>query len=159
MDYENMRVVDLKALVKEHGLRGYSRLNKAELIVFIRYNLQPCTRPPPQMSTWEPTDDRPRTPPSIPALRPPPPRPRPAPRPLPPLRPSPPRPIPAPRPPPASRTRPPRSTRPPPPPLVRPRQQELKPYQLKPKSGKETFIEPPMKQEPTPILTQSRLNV
>ena len=27
-----MRVVDLKALAREHGLRGYSRLRKAELI-------------------------------------------------------------------------------------------------------------------------------
>ena len=122
MDCEDMRVVDLKALVKERGLRGYSRLNKAELIAFIRNNLQPHTRPPP-----------------IPAPRPPPPIPIPAPRS-----------IPAPRPPPALRTRPPRPTRPPPPPPVRPRQQELKPYQLKPKRGKETFIEPPMKQEPTP---------
>ena len=26
----------------------------------------------------------------------------------------------------------------------------MKPYQLKPERGKETFIEPPMKQEPTP---------
>ena len=114
MDCENMRVVDLKALVKERGLRGYSRLNKAELIAFIRNNLQPRTRPPP-----------------IPALRPPPPRPIPAL--TPPLH-----------------TRPPRPTRPPPIPPVRPRQQELKPYQLKPKRGKETSIEPPIKQEPPP---------
>ena len=46
MDYDNMRVVDLRALVKEQGLRGYSRLNKAELITFIWNNLQP--RPPPR---------------------------------------------------------------------------------------------------------------
>ena len=90
-----MRVVDLKALTKEHELRSYSRLNKADLIAFIRNNLQSRTRPPP-----------------VPALRPPPPRPISAPR----L-------IPAPRPPtpPAPHTRPPRSTRPPPPPPVRPR--------------------------------------
>ena len=42
-----MRVVDLKALAKVRGLRDYSRLNKAELIAFIRNNLQPHTRPPP----------------------------------------------------------------------------------------------------------------
>ena len=94
-----MRVVDLKALVKERGLRGYSRLKKAELIAFIRQ----CTRPP----------LRPMPAPRlrlIPAIRP---------RPIPALRAMPaPRPIPAPRPP------------------------ELKPYQLKPKRGKETFIEP-----------------
>ena len=29
-----MKVVDLKALTKEHGLRGYSKLRKAELIAF-----------------------------------------------------------------------------------------------------------------------------
>ena len=30
-----MRVVDLKALTKERGLRGYSRLKKAEVIAFL----------------------------------------------------------------------------------------------------------------------------
>ena len=34
-------VVDLKALPKEHGLRGYSKLRKAELINFLHNNLQP----------------------------------------------------------------------------------------------------------------------
>ena len=32
MEYENMRVLELKALTREHGLRGYSHLRKAELI-------------------------------------------------------------------------------------------------------------------------------
>ena len=32
---ENMRMPELKALVREHGLRGYSRLRKAELIAFL----------------------------------------------------------------------------------------------------------------------------
>ena len=35
MDYENMRVTELKALAREHGLRGYSRLRKDVLIDFI----------------------------------------------------------------------------------------------------------------------------
>ena len=102
-----MKVVDLKVLVKERGLRCYSKLKKAELITLLQDNLQPMrTRPPPQMSTWEPIDYR--------------------------LRPIP-------------------RTRLPPPPLpsVRPRQPELKPYQLKPKSGKVTSIEPPVEQPPS----------
>ena len=44
-----MKVVNLKALTKEHGLRGYSKLKKAELIIFPQNNLQPtpapCTKP------------------------------------------------------------------------------------------------------------------
>ena len=52
-----MKVVDLKALAKERGLRGYSKMRKAELITFIQDNLQPCARPPPQMFTWS-IDDR-----------------------------------------------------------------------------------------------------
>ena len=36
MDYENMRVAELKALAREHGLRGCSRLRKDALINFIR---------------------------------------------------------------------------------------------------------------------------
>ena len=62
MDYKNMRAVDLKALAKERGLRGYSRLKKAELIAFLR---EPRTRHPP---TWEPGPRPPSRP--IPAPRP-----------------------------------------------------------------------------------------
>ena len=36
MDYENIKVVDLKVLPKECGLRGYSKLRKAELIALIQ---------------------------------------------------------------------------------------------------------------------------
>ena len=36
MNYDNMRVVDLKALAREHGLQHYSHLRKAALINFIR---------------------------------------------------------------------------------------------------------------------------
>ena len=107
----------------------YSRLKKAKLIAFLR---ESCTRPP-----------------SIPI-----PRPIPAPRP-------PPRPVPAPRPPPrpisALRSPPALHTRPPPPPLVRPRQQELRPYKLKAKREKETFIEPPMEQKESPPTNPKQL--
>ena len=72
-----MEVTDLKALAKEHGLRGYSRLRKAKLITFLQNNLQPGTRPstpPPFSVTWEPIDDRPRlagrpTPQHLPSVR------------------------------------------------------------------------------------------
>ena len=36
MDYNNMRVAELKALARERGLRGYSRMRKAELIALFR---------------------------------------------------------------------------------------------------------------------------
>ena len=42
-----MKVVDLKALAKERGLPGYSKLKKAELITFLQNNLQPHTKPTP----------------------------------------------------------------------------------------------------------------
>ena len=48
MDYENMRVAELKALARERGLRGYSRLRKDALINFIRDSER---RPQPQQPT------------------------------------------------------------------------------------------------------------
>ena len=36
MDYDNIRVLDLKALTRERGLYRYSHLRKAVLINFIR---------------------------------------------------------------------------------------------------------------------------
>ena len=71
-----MRVPELKVLMREHGLRGYSRLRKAKLIAFLQDNAHPgapqappvpqrrvpppASPPPPPQSTWEPIDDRPR---------------------------------------------------------------------------------------------------
>ena len=40
MEYENMRVAELKALARECGLRGYSQMRKAGIIVLIRNNQQ-----------------------------------------------------------------------------------------------------------------------
>ena len=37
-NYETLRVPELKALAIEHGLRGYSRLRKADLIAFLQNN-------------------------------------------------------------------------------------------------------------------------
>ena len=45
-----MRMPELKALAREHRLRGYSRLRKAELIELIR-NDQWITNPP--LQSWE----------------------------------------------------------------------------------------------------------
>ena len=74
MENDNMRVVDLKALVKECGLRGYPGMSKADLIELLQSDPSPAptqhTRPPrpirppspppppilrhPQLQTWEP---------------------------------------------------------------------------------------------------------
>ena len=37
-NYETLRMPKLKALTREHRLRGYSRLRKAELITFLQNN-------------------------------------------------------------------------------------------------------------------------
>ena len=66
---ENMRMPELKALMREHRLRNYSRLRKADLIELIRndqWNTNPPLQksssnrppPPPPTQTWEPIDDR-----------------------------------------------------------------------------------------------------
>ena len=83
MEYENMRVMELKALTRDRELRNYSRMRKAELVALLQNNSPPAPRtrpprptrpppPPPQMSpsgvslrgaTWEPIDyRRPRKP-------------------------------------------------------------------------------------------------
>ena len=65
-----MRMPELKALARGCRLRNYSRLRKAELIELIRNDQRPLQSwkpqrapnrpplPPPQISTWEPIDDR-----------------------------------------------------------------------------------------------------
>ena len=72
-----MRVPELKSLVRDRGLRNYSRMRKAELVALLQNNGTPegprapaphnRPPPPPQMSssgalqrgaTWEPIDDR-----------------------------------------------------------------------------------------------------
>ena len=72
MEYENLRVTELKAFARDRGLRNYSQMRKAELVALLQKNPPPGqshasaaptphTRPPPpasQMSTWEPIDDR-----------------------------------------------------------------------------------------------------
>ena len=62
MDYNNLKVVDLKALARERGLLGYSRLKKAELIAFLEANLQLRTRLPPIPAPKPPPATRTRPP-------------------------------------------------------------------------------------------------
>ena len=64
-----MRMPELKSLAREHRLRGYSRMRKAELVALLQNNPPPAPRtrpprptrpppPPPPTQTWEPVDDR-----------------------------------------------------------------------------------------------------
>ena len=66
-----MRMPEFKSLARDRGLRNYSRMRKAELVALLKNSSPPGqsrastaptphTRPPPppQMSTWEPIDDR-----------------------------------------------------------------------------------------------------
>ena len=58
-----MRVPELKSLAREHRLRGYSRMRKAELVALLHNSPPPgqsrtSTSPTPPTQTWEPIDDR-----------------------------------------------------------------------------------------------------
>ena len=35
MEYENMRIQELKSLARDRGLRNYSQMRKAELVAFL----------------------------------------------------------------------------------------------------------------------------
>ena len=41
MEYENMRMPELKSLTREHRLRGYSRMRKAELVALFQNSPPP----------------------------------------------------------------------------------------------------------------------
>ena len=69
MEYENMRMPELKSLARDRGLRNYSRMRKAELVALLQNSgtpedpRAPALRirpppPPPPTRTWEPIDDR-----------------------------------------------------------------------------------------------------
>ena len=76
-NYDTFTVSDLRALAREHGLRGYSRLRTAELIGFLQDILRPmpAARSPSNLYLLQDPPSKP-----IPAARPPS-KPIPAPRP------------------------------------------------------------------------------
>ena len=116
-----MKVTDLRSLARQLGMRGHSRLRKDDLIDFIKDNLS--SRPPP----------------------------RPAPRPTQPRQPSVRFRLDRPRQPELLRKLEERFPQPLQlPPLVGRSASTLKPYQLKPKTGTETFIEPLIEQKESP---------
>ena len=58
-----MRIPELKYLAKDHGLRNYSRMRKAELVALLQDSPPPgqsraSTSPTPPTQTWKPIDDR-----------------------------------------------------------------------------------------------------
>ena len=58
-----MRMPELKSLARDRGLRGYSRMRKAELVALLQNGPPPgqsraSTSPTPPTQTWEPIDDR-----------------------------------------------------------------------------------------------------
>ena len=61
-----MKVVDLKTLAKERGLRGYSRMKKSELIAFLQDDLRSTPDPrPPHTRPPRPTRPSPPSPQSV----------------------------------------------------------------------------------------------
>ena len=55
-NYETLRMPGLIALAREHRLRGYSQLKKADLIAFLQNNEHQVRSPGPETSTTTPTD-------------------------------------------------------------------------------------------------------
>ena len=58
-----MRMPKLKSLTREHRLRGYSEMRKAELVALLQNSPPPGQSrarisPPPPTQAWEPIGDR-----------------------------------------------------------------------------------------------------
>ena len=63
MEYENVRMPELKSLTRERRLRNCSQMRKAELVALLQNSSPPgqsraSTSPPPPTQTWEPIDDK-----------------------------------------------------------------------------------------------------
>ena len=54
MEYENMRMPELKTLARERRLRGYSWMRKAELVALLQINGIPENPRAPTAHTWPP---------------------------------------------------------------------------------------------------------
>ena len=55
MEYENMRLPELKALARDDRLRSYSRMRKAEFVVLLKNNGTPEDPAPHTRSTPQPS--------------------------------------------------------------------------------------------------------
>ena len=55
MEYENMRMPELKSLARERRLRGYSRMRKTELVALLQNSPPPAPRTRPPRPTLPPT--------------------------------------------------------------------------------------------------------
>ena len=63
MEYENMRIPELKSLTRERRLTNYPRMRKGELVASLQNSPPPgqsraSTSPIPPTQTWKPIDDR-----------------------------------------------------------------------------------------------------
>ena len=62
-NYNSLRMVELRAFAREHGLWGYSRLRKPRLIAFLWDNIQPVPASPQSVRPRPPKPMRPPPPP------------------------------------------------------------------------------------------------
>ena len=63
MEYQNMRMPELRSLARDRRLRNYSQMRKVELVALLQNSPPPgqshaSTCPTPPTQTWEPIDDR-----------------------------------------------------------------------------------------------------
>ena len=63
MEYENIRVPELKSLTRDRGSRNYSQMRKTELVALLQNNRpqgesHTSASPTQPTETWEPIDDR-----------------------------------------------------------------------------------------------------